>query len=183
MHVVATIILVAWVVFWIAWLAAAAGAKQGRHSRWGRCAGIRIALVLLVLLLLRAGVFGRQAITSDPWRQGIGLAVFVAGLGFAVWARLSIGRNWGAPMSEKVEPELVTTGPYRRVRHPIYSGIVLAMVGTAIAVSWYLLVVVAVCAAYFVYSATMEERYLTAVFPEAYPDYRRSTAMLVPFIY
>ena len=52
----------------------------------------------------------------------------------------------------------MTTGPYRRVRHPIYSGLILAMVGTAVAISWYWLIAVAVLAAYFVYSAIMEER-------------------------
>lgn len=181
MHVVATIILVGWVVFWIYWLVAAVGVKQG-HSRWGGFMGIRIALLLIVLLLIRARIFKGQTITSDPWLQGIGLAVFLAGLGLAVWARLYIGRNWGAPMSEKVDPELVTTGPYRRVRHPIYSGLILAMVGTAVAVSWFALVAVAVFGAYFVYSAAREERYMTELFPEAYPAYKRSTRMLIPFV-
>jgi protein-S-isoprenylcysteine O-methyltransferase Ste14 len=182
MRVVATIILVAWVAFWIYWLAAAVGVKQG-HSRWGRFAGIRVAIVLIVLLLARVKIFKGQTITSDPWREGIGLAVFLAGLALAVWARLYIGRNWGAPMSEKVDPELVTTGPYRRVRHPIYSGIILAVMGTAVAVSWYAVIAVAVFGAYFVYSARMEERYMTGRFPEAYPDYVHSTKMLVPFIF
>jgi protein-S-isoprenylcysteine O-methyltransferase Ste14 len=183
MHVVALVILVAWVAFWVYWLAAARGVKQGR-SRWGQFAGFRIAGLLVLLLLLRARVFRTHGgITNDPWLQGIGLLLFAAGLGLAVWARLYIGRNWGTPMSEKVDPELVTTGPYRRVRHPIYSGIILAMVGTAVAVSWYWLVAVVVGGAYFVYSATMEERYLTRVFPDTYPDYRKSTNMLVPFVF
>jgi protein-S-isoprenylcysteine O-methyltransferase Ste14 len=182
MHVVATIILVVWIVFWISWLAAAVGVKQGQ-SRWGRSAGIRIALVLIAFLLIRARVVKGQTITSDPWLEGIGLAVFLAGLSLAVWARFSIGRNWGAPMSEKVNPELVTAGPYRGVRHPIYSGILLAMVGTAVAVSWYGLIAVAVFGAYFIYSAVMEERYMTGRFPETYPEYKHSTKMLVPFIF
>ena len=64
-------------------------------------------------------------------------ACFVLGLALAVWARVYLGRNWGMPMSRRADPELVTTGPYRRVRHPIYSGLILAMAGTAIAVSLY----------------------------------------------
>jgi protein-S-isoprenylcysteine O-methyltransferase Ste14 len=182
MHVVATVILVAWVAFWIYWFAASVGVKRGR-ARWGQYAGIRVGIVLVVLLLLRARVFRAQTITSDPWRQGIGLAVFAAGLALALWARSSIGRNWGTPMSEKLDPELVTDGPYRRVRHPIYSGIIVAMVGTAIAVGWYWLIAAALVAAYFVYSAVMEERHLSRVFPEAYPAYKRSTHMLVPFVF
>lgn len=183
MHVVAVVILVLWIAFWIYWLAAASGVKSGR-TRWGQFAGVRVVLVLVVLLLIRARVFkGEQTVTSDPWLQGIGLAIFLVGLALAIWARLYLGRNWGMPMSEKVDPELVTTGPYRRVRHPIYSGIILAMVGTAIAVSWYWLIAAGVMAAYFIYSAVMEERYMAGQFPDTYPTYKHSTKMLLPFIF
>jgi protein-S-isoprenylcysteine O-methyltransferase Ste14 len=109
--------------------------------------------------------------------------LFALGLGFAIWARLHIGRNWGTPMSQKDDPELVTRGPYRPVRHPIYSGILLAGLGTAVALSWLWLVAIALAGVYFVYSATVEERYLTEQFPDAYPMYRRSTKMLVPLIF
>jgi protein-S-isoprenylcysteine O-methyltransferase Ste14 len=108
--------------------------------------------------------------------------VFLLGLALAVWARVYIGRNWGMPMSEKVDPELVTSGPYRSVRHPIYSGIILAMIGTTIGVSLYWLVAVVVMGAYFLYSAVVEERSMGRLFPGAYPEYKRSTKMLIPFI-
>lgn len=183
MHAVAVIIFVAWIAFWVYWLAAAAtGTKAGR-TRWGRFAGVRVAIVLIVLLLVRTRVVRGQTLTNDPWLQGIGLAIFLSGLALAIWARRYLGRNWGMPMSEKENPELVTTGPYRRIRHPIYAGIVLAMIGTAVAISWYLLSIAAVMGAYFVYSAAMEERYMTAEFPDTYPSYQRSTKMLLPFIF
>lgn len=182
MHVVTFIIAAAWFVFWIFWLAASIGVRAG-HSRWTRFAGIRVGILLIVLLLLRAEVLKGAAATNDPWLQGIGLAVFALGLGLAVWARVHLGRNWGSPMSEKVDPELVTTGPYATIRHPIYSGIILGMAGTAIAVSPYWLVAVAVLGGYFVYSAGMEERYMAKRFPHTYPAYKRSTKMLVPFIF
>ena len=86
-------------------------------------------------------------------------------------------------MSRKTDPELVTTGPYRSVRHPIYSGIILALLGTALAINLHWLILVAVVGAYFAYCAVMEERYLTERFPDAYPDYQRSTKMLIPFIF
>jgi protein-S-isoprenylcysteine O-methyltransferase Ste14 len=182
MHVIELVILILWVAFWIYWLAASVGVKSGQ-TRWGQFAGVRVAVVLLVLLVLRAGVFRGHATNNDPWRNGLGLAVFLLGLALAVWARIYIGRNWGAPMSRKDDPELVTTGPYRTIRHPIYSGIILAMVGTAIALSWFWLIAVAVLGGYFVYSALMEERYMTEQFPDAYPPYKHSTKMLIPFIY
>jgi protein-S-isoprenylcysteine O-methyltransferase Ste14 len=85
-------------------------------------------------------------------------------------------------MSRKADPELVTTGPYKRVRHPIYSGIILAMVGTAIAVSPYWLGAVAIIGAYFLFSAVIEERTLAKLFPVTYPPYRHATKMLIPYI-
>lgn len=183
MHTVAVVILVVWIAFWVYWLAAATTGARGGRTRWGPFVGIRIVVLLLALLLIRTRAFkGGQVITKDPWLQAIGLAVFLSGLVLAIWARRYLGRNWGMPMTEKVDPELVTTGPYSRVRHPIYAGLILAMTGTAIAVSWYWLLAVVLFAVYFVYSATMEERYMAGLFPDRYPDYKRSTKMLVPFL-
>jgi protein-S-isoprenylcysteine O-methyltransferase Ste14 len=79
------------------------------------------------------------------------------------------------PMTLKAEPELVTSGPYRFVRHPIYSGILLATLGTALAISGLWLVVFAVMGVYFVYSARVEERLMASSFPAAYPYYRAHT--------
>ena len=181
MQVVDGVIFGGWVAFWIYWLAASFGVKTGQ-SRWTRFAGVRVAVILLVLLLVRVRAFKAYAATNDPWLQGVGLAVFVLGLALAVWARVYLGRNWGMPMSQKVDPELVTTGPYSRVRHPIYSGIILAMIGMTIAVSLYWLVAVVLSGAYFLYSAIVEERNMTSLFPGSYPQYRRSTKMLIPFV-
>jgi protein-S-isoprenylcysteine O-methyltransferase Ste14 len=179
--VVDSVIFAVWVVFGLYWLAASVGVKAGQ-TRWTRFAGIRLAIILIVLFLLRVKAFKTHATTNNPWFEGIGLVVFLLGLALAVWARVYLGRNWGMPMTQKVDPELVTSGPYRRVRHPIYSGIILAMIGTAIAVSLYWLVAVVVLGGYFIYSATVEERYLAERFPDSYPEYKRSTKMLIPFI-
>jgi protein-S-isoprenylcysteine O-methyltransferase Ste14 len=179
--VVDSVIFAVWVAFWIYWLVASVGVKAGQ-TRWTRFAGIRLGIFLIVLLLLHVKAFKTHAATNDPWLEGIGLAVFLLGLALAVWARVYLGRNWGMPMTQKVDPELVTTGPYRKVRHPIYSGIILAMIGTMIAVSLYWLVAVVVLGGYFIYSATAEERYMAERFPDSYPEYKRSTKMLIPFI-
>jgi isoprenylcysteine carboxyl methyltransferase (ICMT) family protein YpbQ len=181
-HAVAVAIFVLWIAFWIYWLAVATTGVRAVRVRWGRFAGFRIAVILLLLLLIRTRTIKGQTITSDPALEAIGLLVFLAGLALAIWARRYLGQNWGMPMSEKVDPELVTTGPYSRVRHPIYSGIILAMIGTAIAVSWYWLLAAMLAGAYFAYSAVMEERYMAGLFPDTYPAYKRSTNMLVPFV-
>ncbi|HVW79791.1 MAG TPA: isoprenylcysteine carboxylmethyltransferase family protein [Mycobacteriales bacterium] len=112
-----------------------------------------------------------------------GLVLFALGLAVAVWARVHLGRNWGSPMSQKDDPELVTSGPYRWIRNPIYSGIICAMLGTSLAVDLRWLVVTAVIGAYFVYSAVMEQRYMEQQFPESYPAFRDATKMLIPFVF
>ena len=121
--------------------------------------------------------------TATPFSKALAMALFLIGLGLAVWARVHLGRNWAHPMSEKVDAELVTTGPYQYIRNPIYSGIMLAAIGTAVAVSWYWLVAVALMGSYFVYSASVEEHTMERLFPDTYPAYRRSTKKLIPFIF
>jgi protein-S-isoprenylcysteine O-methyltransferase Ste14 len=170
-----------WAAFWLYWLAAAFSTKRGRVP-WSRGIAFRLVVLIVVIVVVRLGGFRGYGLNSDLWRGGIGLVLFAAGLGFAIWARVHIGRNWGTPMTQKNDPELVTSGPYHLVRHPIYSGILIAGLGTAVALDWWFLVVVLLVGVYFVYSATAEERFLTREFPEAYPAYKSSTKMLVPFV-
>jgi protein-S-isoprenylcysteine O-methyltransferase Ste14 len=148
MHAVELVFAVGWAVFWIYWLGAAFSMKRGRVP-WSRELRIRAAIFVLVIVLIRLGVFRGHGLNSDPWRAGFGLVLFAAGLAFAIWARIHLGRNWGTPMSRKNEPELVTSGPYRLVRHPIYAGIMIASIGTAVALSWAWLIAVALAGVYF----------------------------------
>src|SRR6266849_7816039 len=182
MRAVELVFAVGWAAFWVYWIVAAFSTKRGRGP-WSRELRIRAVIAVVVIVLVRLGAFRSHGLNTDPARAGIGLVLFALGLGSAIWARLHIGRNWGTPMSQKDEPELVTSGPYRLVRHPIYSGILLAGAGTAVALSWMWLIAMVLAGVYFVYSATVEERYLTKQFPGTYPMYRRSTKILVPFIF
>jgi protein-S-isoprenylcysteine O-methyltransferase Ste14 len=176
------VFIVGWAVFWLYWLVAAFSMKRGR-VQWSRELRIRAVLVVLVIVLVRLGVFRGHGVDTNPWRAAVGLVLFALGLGFAVWARVHIARNWGTPMTRKDEPELVTSGPYGLVRHPIYSGILVAGLGTAVALSWVWLAAVVLAGVYFIYSATVEERYLTDQFPDEYPAYKRSSKMLVPYVF
>ncbi|HEY5265814.1 MAG TPA: isoprenylcysteine carboxylmethyltransferase family protein [Acidimicrobiales bacterium] len=182
MHAVELVFAFGWAAFWVYWLVAAFSMKKS-HVPWSRELRIRALIAVAVIVLFRVGAFRNGGLNTDLWRAGLGLALFALGLGFAIWARLHIGRNWGTPMSQKDEPELVTSGPYRLVRHPIYSGILVAGLGTATALNWLAIIPVALAGVYFVYSAHVEERYLSEQFPDAYPAYRLSTKMLIPFIF
>jgi protein-S-isoprenylcysteine O-methyltransferase Ste14 len=182
MRTIGLVFGVGWGAFWLYWLSAAFSMKKGRVS-WRRELAIRLVIVVLAVLLVRLGVLRNHGLHTDPWRAGLGFVLFAAGLGLAVWARVHLGRNWGTPMTQKDQPELITGGPYHLVRHPIYSGILLACLGTALALNWSWVIVVGLIGLYFVYSATVEERYLTEQFPDTYPPYKGSTKMLLPFIF
>ena len=181
MRAVEFIFAIGWTAFWIYWLVAAFSMKRGRVA-WSRELRIRVAIGALAILLIKLGAFQHHGPNSNTWRAAVGLALFVGGLAFAIWARRHIGRNWGSPMSQKNEPELVTSGPYRLVRHPIYSGLLIATIGTAVALSWEWLIAAALAAIYFIYSAVVEEHNLSEQFPDTYPPYKRSTKMLLPFV-
>ncbi|HEY5694360.1 MAG TPA: isoprenylcysteine carboxylmethyltransferase family protein [Gaiellaceae bacterium] len=182
MRAVELVFAAGWGAFWLYWLAAAFSTKRGRIP-WSRELRIRVVIVAAAVIAARLGALRGHGLNADVWRAGIGLALFASGLLFAVWARVHIGRNWGTPMTQKHEPELVTSGPYRLVRHPIYSGILVAGLGTAVALSWWWLAAFGLAAIYFLYAATVEERFLSEQFPATYPVYKQATRMLVPFVF
>ena len=170
---------VAWIVFWIYWLAAAATSKASVSGGWRtRLTGVSVIAVIVIAEAFRSGAVATHSVILGA----VGAVLFVCGIALAVWARLHLGRNWGMPMTQRAEPELVTSGPYRFVRHPIYSGLLIAMVGTVLVNSLLGLIVVAALVAYFYYCGTVEERNLAATFPRAYPEYRSRTKMLIPFL-
>ncbi len=179
MDALKTAIAIAWIIFWVYWLVSALGAKQGRRS--GRRIPLQGLSALSVILLLRVFRGGSLTVHS-PVLGAIGAVVFAGGIAVAIWSRVELGRNWGMPMTQKAEPELVTSGPYRFVRHPIYSGLLAGILGTALVTNLIGLIVVAILGVYFYYSASVEEKNLTTTFPAAYPEYRNSTKMLIPFV-
>jgi protein-S-isoprenylcysteine O-methyltransferase Ste14 len=170
---------IAWIVFWLYWLASATTSKESVSGGWRtRLTGVSAVAVFVVAGLLRGG----SLVVHSLVLAAIGALLFAGGIAVAVWARLHLGSNWGMPTSQRAEPELVTSGPYRLVRHPIYSGLLIAVLGTALVNNLLGLIVVAALAAYFYYCGTVEERNLTATFPAAYPEYRSRTKMLIPFV-
>jgi protein-S-isoprenylcysteine O-methyltransferase Ste14 len=179
-----------WLIFIVYWAAMAVGAKKNIGARfWSREIGLRVGAIVLVLLALRLPVF-RQALrnalayapSSSALMGAVGVVLCALGIGLAIWARAYLGRNWGMPMSRKENPELVTTGPYAYVRHPIYTGMLIAMLGSAIGESPFWSLPLVLFGIYFVYSARREEKLMMEQFPEQYRAYMKRTKMLVPFI-
>ncbi len=173
------VVTVVWIIFWAYWLLSAVGVKQGRGNRRRLpLGGLTAVLVVLLVRVFRGGALAIHSVLVG----GIGVGVFALGLALAVWARVYLGRNWGMPMTEKAEPELVTSGPYRFIRHPIYSGLLVAVLGTALVTNLIGLFILPVLGGFFFYSARVEEKNMTAAFPKAYPAYQASTKRLIPFL-
>jgi protein-S-isoprenylcysteine O-methyltransferase Ste14 len=170
---------IVWVVFWIGWFAAAVTAKEtaSRGSGWRARIGIWVVLVVCFRLLHPKGLE-----VHSVGLAVVGLVVQLLGLALAVWARVYLGRNWGMPTTMRAEPELVTAGPYRYVRHPIYTGIILAVAAASLIFNVIALVVAFCVLVLFYNSARVEERNMTDVFPSQYPEYKARTKMLIPFL-
>jgi protein-S-isoprenylcysteine O-methyltransferase Ste14 len=185
------LIAASWLVFIAYWVLLATHAKLSVRAGWSwrREIGIRIAVLVLVLVALhfwrahhapRSAL--RNAINKNLIAGFLGAALCASGVILAVWARVCLGRNWGMPMSEKTSPELVMDGPYAYIRHPIYAGLMLAMIGSAIGQSVLWVIPLLIGGPYFVYSARREEKLMTGHFPRQYPAYVRHTHMLIPFV-
>ena len=126
---------------------------------------------------------GFRPVSVVPASDYAGLALTLAGLGFAVWARLTIGRNWSSTITVQQDHQLMRTGPYAIVRHPIYSGLILASLGTAIIVGdTGGLMAVALILVSLGYKARLEEAFMAEQFP-AYEEYRRKVKGLIPGIW
>jgi protein-S-isoprenylcysteine O-methyltransferase len=124
---------------------------------------------------------GRPFFPLNRTVQMMGLVLTMAGCGFAVWARLALGSNWSGTATIKENHELVVKGPYRLARHPIYSGILIACLGTTLAIGeWRCIVGLIVVSLGLALKVTQEERLMVATFPEAYPLYRRRVKALIP---
>jgi protein-S-isoprenylcysteine O-methyltransferase Ste14 len=129
------------------------------------------------------GILSERFVPKSPWIKLAGLAIAASGVFFACWSRSVLGRNWSSVVQLKQEHELVSRGPYRYVRHPIYSGLLLAFAGTAIKVGdWRGMLAVAIVLASFWRKLRMEERWLAEQFGPAYSDYVARTKALVPGI-
>jgi protein-S-isoprenylcysteine O-methyltransferase Ste14 len=178
-----------WFVLFLYWAIAAFSAKRNvGGNRWSKESGLRLTILVIIVIALRAPEL-REALqsaqayeASSPLMGLCGVLLAALGVGLAIVARVQLGRNWGMPTSQKENPELVTTGPYAFIRHPIYTGMLIAMLGAAIGqtVSWVLPLIL--YGIYFTYSARREEKLMIEEFPQQYPAYMARTKMLVPFL-
>jgi protein-S-isoprenylcysteine O-methyltransferase Ste14 len=175
---------------WIAWLVywAVMAFSSKRTVERGGFLGYRLVALVLVLGLLAAGRLFHLSSHSRLWGTTLALGIatdliVLAGAAFTVWARVVLGRNWSAEVTFKRDHELIESGPYALVRHPIYTGLIVMALGTAInygrVIGFVLLI--AICGAVW-WKAGEEERMMSRHFPDAYAEYKLRVRAIVPFV-
>ncbi|HEV3253149.1 MAG TPA: isoprenylcysteine carboxylmethyltransferase family protein [Candidatus Acidoferrales bacterium] len=175
---------------WVAWLAywmiAARGMKRTSYRDSPAFQIPQILLMLVGFYLLstnsvRSGHLSESFVPMEPALLAAGTALTFAGLAFAVWARVHLGRNWSGGVRIALDQELIRSGPYARIRHPIYSGMLAAAFGTAIVVGrWYALLGAGLATLGFWLKARREEALLAREFGEKFEERRRHTGFFFP---
>jgi protein-S-isoprenylcysteine O-methyltransferase Ste14 len=177
--------IIPWLLFSAYWELAGknAAAAKSAESRASRGVHVFLANAALILEVVPIRGLGRFLPASYFWLSA-GVVVELAGLWIAIWARRALGRNWSGEISIKEGHELIQSGPYRRLRHPIYTGLLIMYVGTALVTGEWL-AVVGVAIAGFAYwrKISLEEANLNVAFGADYDAYRRTTWALVPGLF
>jgi len=175
-----------WIILWVYWLLSAANQKAAKKrepfsERMRQILPMAACYILLFEPFMGFGWLGWRFI---PKRVDVGLAgllLTAMGVAFAIWARAHLGANWSAAVSIRADHELIRTGPYKRIRHPIYTGMLLATAGTALLVGELRgLLGFVICFTAFFLKASKEERWLASEFGEKFTEHVRKTGMFWP---
>jgi protein-S-isoprenylcysteine O-methyltransferase Ste14 len=177
-----------WLGYLAYWWVMSINVKDSERGEAALSRLVRLVAMVCAVVLLWPGipfpVSDRRFLPSGALSFWIGAAVTAAGLLFSIWARRHLGSNWSQAVTIKAGHELITSGPYALVRHPIYSGLLLGFIGTAVALGqWRGLLAVALVFIVLWRKLRLEEQWLRAQFGEPYEVYVRRVAALVPYIF
>jgi protein-S-isoprenylcysteine O-methyltransferase Ste14 len=180
---------VVWVAFLVYWRIKAADTKTTQRLEPAAWTILRTLTFLIVIALLSIPRIPLPWLYRQLWPSSlssfmVGAALTVGGLLFAVWARQHLGRNWSNAVTIKQNHELITTGPYALVRHPIYTGILSGFLGTAVALAQVRGVIGFVLIFLVLWTKLrMEEEWMRSQFGETYATYAHRTSALVPYLF
>lgn len=181
-------LVIAWLTFFAFWFVLAFRVQRAvkKESIWSRASYVLPPIAAYFLLfsgLFPLGVLDERFIPQTPFWIIVGIAITYTGIGLAIWARMILGRNWSSSVTIKQDHRLIRTGPYSVVRHPIYSGILLALFGSAVINGKIkILIFVPILLMGFLIKSRKEERFMTEQFGREYDNYRHQTKALIPFI-
>ena len=182
----AIILRLMWVAMGIYWVIAALGTRKTAVSEsvWFRILRLGILGITFVLLLspwLRVGWLGRRFLPDIAIARTVGVTLTAAGLLLCIWARRTLGEYWSDKVALKVDHQLIRRGPYAHLRHPIYSGVLFAIAGTALAIAeWRGLIALVLLGTNYFVKAKREERLLAARFGDNFAEYKRQAGFLAP---
>jgi protein-S-isoprenylcysteine O-methyltransferase Ste14 len=176
----------AWVVFLLYWFISAQKLKASkkRESSGGRLLQMAFMAAAYVLMFsdeLNYGWLGTRFLPVSAGMGELGATITAVGVALAIWARWHLGENWSAMVTLKEGHELIRSGPYRRIRHPIYTGMLVAFAGTAMALGEYRgLIALGIALTNFYFKARKEERFLTQEFGKRFEEHAKHTGMFLP---
>ena len=189
MHIsITTLAAVAWLLFLFYWLWSARRVKSSARGESAPARFFKYWLPIIVNLALmwptrwyQGTWLGVRFVPLTPWLPTLALALAAAGLLFACWARSILGSNWSAVVQVKQDHELIESGPYRYVRHPIYTGLLLALAGTALLLGeWRAVLGFVIMFVSFWRKLRLEEAWLREYFGPAYGQYMQRVKAIVP---
>jgi protein-S-isoprenylcysteine O-methyltransferase Ste14 len=175
-----------WMAWFVYWYIAARSAKATLRTESAASLASHLIPLMLAGWLIGARTLPRGILCQTLFPRGpvtyiAGVALVVAGLCFAVWARRWLGRNWSGVITIKRDHELVLGGPYRHVRHPIYTGILFAFAGSALARDeWRGVLAIAIAWLALWQKLKLEERWMIEQFGDAYRRYQARVPALLP---
>ncbi|RUW25476.1 isoprenylcysteine carboxylmethyltransferase family protein [Mesorhizobium sp. M1E.F.Ca.ET.041.01.1.1] len=176
-------IYAAWMLLIVYLTVQAIGVKRDTEPHLLQSFGLMFAMIA-AFLLPRVQLFAFVNFAPvNAVLSSVGVVLAVAGMFLLVWARQTLGRNWSQTISAKQDHELVTSGPYRRLRHPMYTGGLLACIGSAIVVGGPFVFLLLLLGAIFIWRVGAEDRLLARQFPDEFPGYARRTNALIPFVW
>ena len=175
-----------WIIFAAVWIVAAFATKRAvyKQSLTQRFAWTVVTAAGALLIFGRLDPFDVLLLPPDLTKAVLSAFLCMCGLAFALWARVTIGSNWSGRVTLKEDHELIQRGPYRLVRHPIYSGLTLMLVATALLLgrAGAFAGVVLIFAGFWIKMA-QEEQLMMRTFPERYADYRRRVKRIIPLVF
>jgi protein-S-isoprenylcysteine O-methyltransferase Ste14 len=175
-----------WILFGLYWSVSAFKSKRTtKRESWGQRFRYVLLLAVAVCLLSRRwphyGWLGARFVPASNAAAWLGVVLTAAGVAIALWARWHLGANWSGVVTIKEGHELIRSGPYRSIRHPIYTGILTAILGTAVAIGEVRgLLAVAIAWLSFYVKARREESFLAQEFGDRFAEHRRHTGMFLP---